>query len=215
MKKKIVLIGIVICLIIIYSIYTLKNSNINQYELSLKDNKDIAVYVYDSDEENYIKQNSFPIGDYSLNETLSHCISGGEITGYDNANGIVNFNLIAGDTCYFYFDEVVEISSFSINGNTLYFEEGMTWEQWLNSEYNNTNLKVMCDSMIGFTSNLTFTKNNINNDNTKIVLLAIPSVPCAVTIDNIYYVSSSDLIVKNNNYGSYCTSNCVSFGGRT
>ena len=108
MKKKIILIGIIICLIIIYSIYILKTNNVNKYELALKENKDLAVYVYDSATDNYVKQNSFPTGNYTLNETLSGCIGGGTITGYDNENGTVTFNLISGDTCYFYFDEYSE-----------------------------------------------------------------------------------------------------------
>ena len=104
--KKVILIGVILSLIIVYSIFTLNNSNTNKYELSLKENKDLAVYVYDNEVDNYVNQNSFPIGDYTLNTTLSGCIGGGSITGYDNTNGIVNFNLIAGDACSVYFDEL-------------------------------------------------------------------------------------------------------------
>ena len=55
MKKKIILIGIIICLIIIYSIYILKDNNVNKYELSLKENNDLAVYVYNNTTDNLVK----------------------------------------------------------------------------------------------------------------------------------------------------------------
>ena len=77
MKKKLVLIGIIILIIIIYGIYILKNNKSNEYELSLKENKDLAVYVFNNTTDNYIKQSSFPTGDYIVNETLSGCIGGG------------------------------------------------------------------------------------------------------------------------------------------
>ena len=98
----------------------------------------MAVYVYDNETDNYVKQNSYPIGNYVINQTLSSCIGGGSITGYNNTNGTVNFNIMGGDTCSVYFDEykAPTLISFTLVNSIYYAEEGMTWEQWVNSGYN-------------------------------------------------------------------------------
>lgn len=35
------------------------------------------------------------------------------------------------------------LSEFTINGTAYQFEKGMTWEEWVNSEYNTINAKIL------------------------------------------------------------------------
>ena len=60
--------------------------------------------------------------------------------------------------------EVIDLLTFTINGILYYASEGMTWEEWIESDYNT--LSLVCDSN-GYVS--TETGNRILNDNVEVL----------------------------------------------
>ena len=101
MKNKIVIIIIVLFLITISMLLFFSDKKTYKYELN---NNDISVMVFDETENNYIKQNSIPIGNYAINMTLSHCNGDSVINGYDHSLGKVSTSMYGDDICLLYFD---------------------------------------------------------------------------------------------------------------
>ena len=73
--------------------------------------------------------------------------------------------------------------AFTIDDHTLYAEEGMTWEQWAESEYNTTNLLyssagcLYTEPSTDSSSSITFTNNIVyNSKKIKAIQLLVPSL---------------------------------------
>lgn len=72
----------------------------------------------------------------------------------------------------------IELIAFKINGTFYYAEDGMTWGEWVNSEYNTCNLRTACtDGTGGIKYNSYFLYNSVYS-----------------------YVLVDDLIVENESY---------------
>lgn len=87
-------------------------------------------------------RDSWPTEGYVFNSTLSKCENGGELL-WDNSNKKVIFNGNTSDKCYVYFDKLPHfiITDGSSNKKMYYFEYNMIWEEWVNSSYNDGNVK--------------------------------------------------------------------------
>lgn len=76
----------------------------------------------------------WPTEGYVFNEELSRCEYGSTLS-WDDENNKVLMSGNTSDKCYVYFDKV-NIITFTINGTEYNAIEGMTWEEWINSDYN-------------------------------------------------------------------------------
>lgn len=85
---------------------------------------------------------NWPTEGYIFNTDLSKCENDGEIL-WDNSNKKVIFNGNTSDKCYVYFDKLPHfiITDGSSNKKMYYFEYNMIWEEWVNSSYNDGNVK--------------------------------------------------------------------------
>ena len=127
-KKKIVL--FVFLLIGVLSLIFMYNKKINLNKNKLV-NKSYAIYVKENNSSSYTNSKSIPKGNYLLNKEKSFCENNGEISSYDNINGIVGFSFIGSDRCTLYFDyrssksflEVVKVSS-----NLVSSQDGTSFE---------------------------------------------------------------------------------------
>ena len=101
-KKKIVLfVFLIVGVLSLVFIYN-KKINLNKNKLA---NKSYAIYVKENNSSSYINSKSIPKGSYLLNQAKSFCENNGEISSYDNVNGVVGFSFIGSDRCTLYFDE--------------------------------------------------------------------------------------------------------------
>ena len=78
--------------------------------------------------------NGWPTDGYVFNTILSKCENGGELS-WDDTNKRVLMSGNVSDKCYVYFD-IISTIIFKIKNKTYYAKPGMTWEEWINSEYN-------------------------------------------------------------------------------
>lgn len=76
----------------------------------------------------------WPTDGYVFNTILSKCENGGELS-WDDTNKRVLMSGNVSDKCYVYFD-IISTIIFKIKNKTYYAKPGMTWEEWINSEYN-------------------------------------------------------------------------------
>lgn len=79
-------------------------------------------------------RDSWPTEGYIFNSELSKCENGGELF-WDNEKKVVLMSGNVSDKCYVYFD-IISTIIFKIKNKTYYAKPGMTWEEWINSEYN-------------------------------------------------------------------------------
>ncbi len=79
-------------------------------------------------------RDSWPTEGYIFNSELSKCENGGELS-WDNEKKVVLMIGNVSDKCYVYFD-IISTIIFKIKNKTYYAKPGMTWEEWINSEYN-------------------------------------------------------------------------------
>ena len=79
-------------------------------------------------------KDSWPTEGYIFNSELSKCENGGELS-WDNEKKVVLMSGNVSDKCYVYFD-IISTIIFKIKNKTYYAKPGMTWEEWINSEYN-------------------------------------------------------------------------------
>ena len=134
---------------------------------------------YQSGEYQVSSDSVWPESGYIFNENLSKCENGGRLT-WDDVNKKVLLQTNTSDKCFVYFDYSLLIS-FSIEsspGNTIDYynaEREMTWNEWINSEYN----------VSGYV---------IYNGN------YVSRKASCLSIGNVGYVSVSDLIIANQNY---------------
>lgn len=79
-------------------------------------------------------RDSWPTEGYIFNSELSKCENGGDLS-WDNEKKVVLMSGNVSDKCYVYFD-IISTIIFKIKNKTYYAKPGMTWEEWINSEYN-------------------------------------------------------------------------------
>lgn len=139
MKKKIMLSGILFIIIII-SVLVYFNKNNNDLENVLQNkkyNETISMMLETasgSGEYEKTTASGWPTDGYIFNAELSKCENGGELS-WDAENNKVLMSGNTSDKCYVYFDKV-NIITFTINGTEYNAIEGMTWGEWINSDYN-------------------------------------------------------------------------------
>lgn len=139
MKKRIMLSGILFIIIII-SVLVYFNKNNNDLENVLQNkkyNETISMMLETasgSGEYEKTTASGWPTDGYIFNAELSKCENGGELS-WDAENNKVLMSGNTSDKCYVYFDKV-NIITFTINGTEYNAIEGMTWGEWINSDYN-------------------------------------------------------------------------------
>lgn len=139
MKKRIMLSGILFIIIII-SVLVYFNKNNNDLENVLQNkkyNETISMMLETasgSGEYEKTTASGWPTDGYIFNTELSKCENGGELS-WDAENNKVLMSGNTSDKCYVYFDKV-NIITFTINGTEYNAIEGMTWGEWINSDYN-------------------------------------------------------------------------------
>ena len=105
--------------------------------------------------------------------------------------------------------------TFYIDGHELTAEEGMTWGDWLASNYNSTNLESMCPgigSIAGYYgSGVTFTKNLNTRNDINVEFLAANQLFFIRT--NSALIRIDDTIVENFAYSIGHHSNCTGVDG--
>ena len=140
MKKRIMLSGILFIIIII-SVLVYFNKNNNDLENVLQNkkyNETISMMLETasgSGEYEKTTASEWPTDGYIFNTELSKCENGSTLS-WDAENNKVVMSGNTSDKCYVYFDKVINIISFTINGTEYNAIEGMTWGKWVNSEYN-------------------------------------------------------------------------------
>ena len=110
-KKKVLLIsGVLLTLIIIFSTIFIVNKNSANYELILKDNNNLInnsflTLMLEQEDGTYQEStsNTWPGEGYIFNKELSKCQNGGELS-YDSENNKVILYSNKSDGCYVYFD---------------------------------------------------------------------------------------------------------------
>lgn len=139
MKKRIMLSGILFIIIII-SVLVYFNKNNNDLENVLQNkkyNETISMMLETasgSGEYEKTTASGWPTEGYVFNEELSRCECGSTLSWDDENNKVVMSGNVS-DKCYVYFDKV-NIITFTINDTEYKAIEGMTWGEWVNSEYN-------------------------------------------------------------------------------
>ncbi len=139
MKKRIMLSGILFIIIII-SVLVYFNKNNNDLETVLQNkkyNETISMMLETasgSGEYEKTTASGWPTDGYIFNTELSKCENGSTLS-WDAENNKVVMSGNTSDKCYVYFDKV-NIIPFTINGTEYNAVEGMTWGEWINSDYN-------------------------------------------------------------------------------
>ena len=82
-----------------------------------------------------VTQSEWPTDGYVFNSTLSKCENGGELS-WDDTNKRILMSGNTSDKCYIYFDKKMPSIAFTLDDTTYYAEEGMTYLEWSNSDYN-------------------------------------------------------------------------------
>ena len=139
MKKRIMLSGILFILIIISVLvcFNKRERNSENVLQNKKYNETISMMLETasgSGEYEKTTASEWPTEGYVFNTELSRCENGGELS-WDAENNKVLMSGNTSDKCYVYFDKV-NIITFTINGTEYNAIEGMTWGEWVNSEYN-------------------------------------------------------------------------------
>ena len=89
---------------------------------------------YQTGEYQVASDNAWPRTDtYTFNAELSRCENGSKIYWNSETNKVM-MEATSADKCYLYFDS--ELITFNIAGIQYNAENGMTWEEWINSDYN-------------------------------------------------------------------------------
>ena len=91
-----------------------------------KKHNSLAIMIKEDENGEYIKSNSkdIPKGNYILNYEKSYCKNNGKIGNYDSTLGKVSFSFIGTDSCFLFFDLIIDsekpvISNLKINGTTI------------------------------------------------------------------------------------------------
>ena len=139
MKKRIMLSGILFIIIIISVLvcFNKKERNSENVLQNKKYNETISMMLETasgSGEYEKTTASEWPTDGYIFNTELSKC-ENGSILSWDVENNKVVMSGNTSDKCYVYFDKV-NIITFTINGTEYNAIEGMTWGEWINSDYN-------------------------------------------------------------------------------
>ena len=125
MKNKKVVVILLSLTVLIGSIFLIKKTfqtkdNINKTKRKSQNN--LAIMIKEDGAEDYTKSASkdIPKGNYTLNKEKSYCKNNGIIGDYDSALGKVSFSFIGTDSCYLYFDKIMDtekpvISNLTVN----------------------------------------------------------------------------------------------------
>ena len=149
MKKRIMLSGILFIIIII-SVLVYFNKNNNDLENVLQNkkyNETISMMLETasgSGEYEKTTASEWPTDGYIFNTELSKCENGSTLS-WDVENNKVVMSGNTSDKCYVYFDKV-NIITFTINDTEYKAIEGMTWGEWINSDYNINSAYGLSDS---------------------------------------------------------------------
>ena len=147
-RKNMIFIGFITVVFIGIFIILFYDNNSNIIIESGKDNtivKSNALTMmyetgYQTGEYQVTSDNAWPRTDaYTFNETLSKCENGSKIYWDSNTNRVM-MEATTPDKCYVYFDS--ELITFNITGTQYYAENGMTWEEWINSSYNSADFYI-------------------------------------------------------------------------
>ena len=136
---------------------------------------------FDSNEYTVATSNKWPESGYTFNAELSYCEQGSALV-WNEENKSVSLSTNISDKCYIYFDYIV--SFFSIESNTYNFDNGMTWHEWINSDYN------IDDYSINNTGSI------INSSGVEIYYSDLSDI----TLNFHIKVNQDDIIIANNNY---------------
>ena len=139
MKKRIMLSGILFIIIIISVLvcFNKRERNSENVLQNKKYNETISMMLETasgSGEYEKTTASEWPTEGYVFNEELSRCEYGSTLS-WDDENNKVVMSGNTSDKCYVYFDKV-NIIPFTINGTEYNAIEGMTWGEWINSDYN-------------------------------------------------------------------------------
>ena len=104
MKKKILI--LILTILISTLVVFLFSYDKKTYSFSLNQKDSISIMVFDDTSNDYVSESSIPLGNYTLNTTLSYCDGSSFIDSYDNSLGKVVTYLNGADGCYLYFDNV-------------------------------------------------------------------------------------------------------------
>lgn len=143
MYKKLLIISttiIIIFLIIFVNNSMFINKNIENTDINIaKEYKNELSMMLEtasgSGEYEKTTASEWPTDGYIFNTELSKCENGSTLS-WDAENNKVVMSGNTSDKCYVYFDKVINIISFTINGTEYNAIEVMTWGKWVNSEYN-------------------------------------------------------------------------------
>ena len=130
----------ILFIIIIISVLVYFNKNNNDLETVLQNkkyNETISMMLETasgSGEYEKTTASGWPTDGYIFNTELSKCENGSTLS-WDAENNKVVMSGNTSDKCYVYFDKV-NIIPFTINGTEYNAVEGMTWGEWINSDYN-------------------------------------------------------------------------------
>ena len=94
-------------------------------------------------------RDSWPTEGYIFNSTLSKCENGGELA-WDDTNKKILMSGNMSDKCYVYFDKEAPKISFTIDGTVYNAEEGMLWNEWVNSIYNTSGFNIEWYEFYGY-----------------------------------------------------------------
>ncbi len=124
MKNKIKIALFVLLIIYILGISFIYKEKDNKPKR--KNHESLAIMIKEDENGEYIKSNSkdIPKGNYILNYEKSYCKNNGKIGNYDNVTGKVSFSFIGSDSCFLFFDLIIDsekpvISNLKINGKTI------------------------------------------------------------------------------------------------
>ena len=126
MKKKVktILFVFIVIGVVILNI-TYKNKN-EVTKTKRKRQGNLAIMIKEDGAFDYTKSSSkdIPKGSYALNRDKSYCKNNGVIGDYDNTLGKISFSFIGTDSCYLYFDKIIDtekpvISNLKVNGTAV------------------------------------------------------------------------------------------------
>ena len=105
---------------------------------------------------------SWPTEGYIFNSTLSKCENGGELS-WDDTNKKVLMSGNMSDKCYVYFDKEASTISFTIDGTVYNAEEGMLWNEWVDSIYNTGGFNIKWHELMDYNIIVNTSANAIAN----------------------------------------------------
>lgn len=112
-------------------------------------------------------RDSWPTEGYIFNSELSKCENGGELS-WDNEKKVVLMSGNVSDKCYVYFD-IISTIIFKIKNKTYYAKPRMTWEEWINSEYNVDGYEFIGRKGVYITGGILSTDSSISDSDCNVI----------------------------------------------